>query len=118
MTERYFRRLLVVVTLAFWTAAPKAFAHIDPRTALLEKAGWEALTAGEAHQAAETFRAALAADPRNPQLHLGAGVAAFLERRDSDARVELVRALTLDPKLTEARALLGQVQHRIGDVTG
>jgi tetratricopeptide (TPR) repeat protein len=118
MMDRHFRRLSVAVTLALWAAAPKAFAQIDPRTALLEKAGWEALTAGDAHRAAESFRAAVAADPRNPQLHLGAGVAAFLERRDTDARVELERALTLDPKLTEARALLGQVQHRIGDVPG
>ena len=52
---------------------------------LLERAGWDALTAGQAHTAAESFRAALAADPRNARLYLGAGIAAFLERRDGDA---------------------------------
>ena len=65
--------------------------------------------------AAEAFRDALAADPRNARLHLGAGMAAALERRDADARDEFERALALDPKLTQARALLGQIQYRMGD---
>ena len=118
MTDRHFRRLSVAVTLALCFAAPRVGAQIDPRTALLEKAGWDALTAGQAHTAAENFRAALAADPRNAQLHLGAGMAAYFERRDADAKMELERALAFDPKLTDARALLGQAQHRMGDVLG
>jgi len=93
-------------------------AQIDPRSALLERAGFEALAAGRAHDAAEAFTQALGADPKNPRLHLGAGMAATLERRDSDARDEFERALALDPKLTQARALLGQVLYRMGDVTG
>ena len=47
---------------------------------------------------------------QNAQLHLGAGTAAELERRDADAKDALERALTLDPTLTDARALLGQVR--------
>ena len=42
-------------------------------------------------------------------------MAASLERRDADARDEFERALALDPKLTQARALLGQIQYRMGD---
>src|SRR5436190_14679774 len=91
-------------------------AQIDPRTALIERGAWNALTAGQAHAAAEAFRDALAADPKNPRLHLGAGMAAALERRDADARDEFERALALDPKLTDARLLLGQIQYRMGDV--
>jgi tetratricopeptide (TPR) repeat protein len=91
-------------------------AQIDPRTALLERDAWTALNAGQAHAAAEAFRDALVADPRNPRLHLGAGMAAALERRDADARDEFERALALDPKLTDARLLLGQIQYRMGDV--
>jgi tetratricopeptide (TPR) repeat protein len=103
--------------LALTLAAPAASrAQNDPRTAFLEKAGWDALTAGDAHAAAEHFRAALTADPRNPWLHVGGGLAAYLERRDADARALLERALSLQPGLTEARALLGQVQHRAGDL--
>jgi tetratricopeptide (TPR) repeat protein len=90
-------------------------AQIDPRSALIERGAWTALNAGQAHAAAEAFREALAADPKNARLHLGAGMAASLERRDADARDEFERALALDPKLAQARALLGQIQYRMGD---
>jgi tetratricopeptide (TPR) repeat protein len=93
-------------------------AQIDPRTALLERGGWNALTAGQARAAAEAFREAIAADPKNARLHLGAGMAASLERRDGDAKDALERALTLDQKLTQARTLLGQIQRRMGDFSG
>jgi tetratricopeptide (TPR) repeat protein len=90
-------------------------AQIDPRSALIERAAWTALNAGQAHAAAEGFREALEADPKNPGLHLGAGMAASLERRDADARSEFERALALDSKLTTARAMLGQIQYRMGE---
>jgi hypothetical protein len=93
-----------------------AGAQVDPKTALLERAGWEAIVAGQPHAAAESFRTALAADPGNAQLYLGAGTAAYLERRDEDARKALDYALTLDPRLARARALLGQVLHRSGNL--
>jgi len=98
------------------TAASLA-AQVDPRTALLERAGWDAIAAGQARAAADAFRDALAADPKNAQLHLGAGMAAALERRDGDARDSFERALALDPKLVHARALLGQVLYRMGDAS-
>jgi tetratricopeptide (TPR) repeat protein len=85
---------------------------------LLERAGWDALVAGRPHDAADAFRAAIAGDPKNARLHVGAGAAAFLERRDADARQALELALTLDPRLTRARALLGQVFYRTGDLAG
>jgi tetratricopeptide (TPR) repeat protein len=94
------------------------FAQIDPKTALLERSAWNALNAGQAHAAAEAFREALAADPKNARLHLGAGMAAALERRDADAREEFERALAIDPKLPQARARLGQIQYRRGDAAG
>jgi tetratricopeptide (TPR) repeat protein len=98
--------------------ATHARAQIDPRTALIERGAWIALNAGQAHAAADAFRDAIAADPKNARLHLGAGMAASLERRDTDARDEFERALALDPKLREARTLLGLVQYRLGDVQG
>ena len=98
-------------------AAP-ALAQIDPKTALLERAAWDALVAGQAHAAADAFRQALASDPKNPRLYLGAGTAAYLERRDADAKDALDHALALDPRMTRARALLGQVLHRSGDLLG
>jgi tetratricopeptide (TPR) repeat protein len=103
----------VFIVCAFATVAG---AQIDPRTALVERAAWSALNAGQARAAAEAFREAIAADPKNARLHLGAGMAASLERRDADARDAFERALALDPKLTQARALLGQIEYRMGDL--
>jgi tetratricopeptide (TPR) repeat protein len=94
------------------------FAQADPRTALLERDGWNALAAGRAHEAAEAFRQAIQSDPKNARLHLGAGAAALLERRNDDARQALEYALSLDPTLDRARALLGQVLYRSGDLPG
>ena len=112
-----FQRVCAALLLTILTAAGAA-AQIDPRAALLERGAWEALEAGRAQAAAEAFREAIAIDGRNARLHLGAGMAAALERRDQDAKDEFERALALDTKLTQARALLGQVQHRLNDLTG
>jgi len=110
-------RIFGLLCVALLLSAP-ARAQIDPKTAFLERAGWDAIAAGRAHDAAEAFRQAIAGDPRNPRLYLGAGTAAFLERRDADARSALEHALGLDPKLTQARTLLGQVLYRSGDLAG
>jgi tetratricopeptide (TPR) repeat protein len=91
-------------------------AQVDPRGALLERAGWEALGSGRARAAADAFREALANDPKNARLHLGAAMAAAQERRDTDARASCERALELEPSLTRARALLGQVLYRLKDL--
>ena len=111
------QRTCLALTLALLAIAGLS-AQIDPRAALLERGAWEALAAGRAQAAAEAFRDAIALDGRNPRLYLGAGMAAALERRDRDAKDAFERALSLDPKLTEARALLGQVQHRLNDFAG
>jgi tetratricopeptide (TPR) repeat protein len=95
-----------------------AWAQVDPMTALAERAGWDALAAGRASAAAEAFRRALEGDPKNGRIHLGAAMAAFLEKRNADARAEAERALELDPKLSQAYEVLGQARHRLGDVRG
>jgi tetratricopeptide (TPR) repeat protein len=92
-----------------------ASAQSDPRTALLDRAAWDALAKGQAAQAAAAFHEALTGDPKNARLHLGAGIAAVMLRRDPEARGEFETALSLDPKLSEARAQLGLVQYRLGD---
>src|SRR6185295_16272585 len=111
-------RTFVVMRLAaaLLFLAATARAQIDPRGALLERTGWDAIAAGQGAAAAKAFRDALAADPKNARLHLGAGMAAALERRDADAKESFERALELDPKLTRARALLGQVLSRLGNL--
>jgi tetratricopeptide (TPR) repeat protein len=110
-------RLFAALLLGLTALAAPAAAQVDPKNALLERTGWEAVNAGDARAAAEAFRSAIVADPRNATLHLGAGVAAFLERKDAEARLALERSLDLDPKLLDARVLLSQVLYRMGDPT-
>jgi tetratricopeptide (TPR) repeat protein len=100
------------------TLAPPVWAQITPRAALLEQTGWTAFDAGHPEQAAIAFRDALAEDPKNPRLHVGAGAAAYLLRRDEDAKASLERALDLDPVAPGARELLGRVLYRQGDLDG
>jgi hypothetical protein len=103
-------------TLILAGAAPLTGAgQNSPRVGMLEQDGWAAIKAGNAKAASELFREAIALDPRNAWLRLGAGTAAFLERHDADARAHLEQALALDPKLTRARAQLAQVLKRLGD---
>jgi tetratricopeptide (TPR) repeat protein len=90
-------------------------AQNSPRVAMLEQAGWDALKANRLQIAADAFREAIALDPKNAALRVGAGMAAALQRRDEDARAHFEQALVLDPKLTVARAQLAQVVRRQGD---
>src|SRR5260370_33471841 len=70
-------RISAFLTLAvsLWLPAV-AGAQVDPRTALLERDGFQALAAGQAHRAAEAFRHAPPAGPGRPRLPLGAGAGA------------------------------------------
>lgn len=77
---------------------------------------WQALEANDPGRAAAIFRQALERSPSDPILHYGAGVAAMLLGRENDAITELTRALQLEPRLTPASKLLGQLQYRQGDV--
>jgi tetratricopeptide (TPR) repeat protein len=108
-------RPLAVLLLGLTVLVAPASAQVDPGNALLEQRGWEALSAGDGRGAAEAFRQAISADPRNAVLHLGAGVAAAAEHRDADAKLALERALDLDARLLEARVVLAQVLHRTGE---
>jgi tetratricopeptide (TPR) repeat protein len=105
----------VVVSLAL---AVPVRAQISPRAALLEQTAWNALEAGQPEAAATAFRDAIAEDPKNPDLHLGAAAAAYALRRDEDAKASLDRALALDPVAPGARELLGRVLYRLGDLDG
>jgi tetratricopeptide (TPR) repeat protein len=109
--------VVLTALVAFGTAMPAA-AQSDPRSALLERAGWDAVAAGQIDVAAEAFRQALATDSRNAQLHLGIATVAFIQHRDDDARSALEKALAIDPKLARAESLLGRVLYRSGNLPG
>jgi tetratricopeptide (TPR) repeat protein len=89
-----------------------------PTAAELDKAGWAAIKANRLQEAAEAFGEALRLEPRNVRLMLGAGVTAHLMGRIEEARQQLVAALQVQPSMTEASILLGQLLYRDGDVAG
>jgi tetratricopeptide (TPR) repeat protein len=78
--------------------------------------GWEAIRAGDADRAASLFHDGLARSPRDPILHFGAGVAAHMLGRDREASQSLRRALELEPRLTDASRVLGEIEYHAGDV--
>jgi tetratricopeptide (TPR) repeat protein len=81
-------------------------------------AAWDALDAGRDAEAADLFDDAIALEPRDPSLYLGAGAAAFLLGRPADARARLEQALMLSPGYSAASLLLGNVLDRGGDTAG
>lgn len=81
-------------------------------------AGWEAIRGGRPADAARAFAAALDADPRDPSLHLGAGLSAHLMGQSTSARHALEQALLLAPHYTAASLLLGEILYRGSDLDG
>ncbi len=81
-------------------------------------AAWAALRQGDGGRAAAAFELALRRRPRDPGLLLGAGAAARLLGRDHDAIEFLASALAIDPKLTQASELLGEIEYSQGDLEG
>ena len=79
-------------------------------------AGFTALQKGDADRAATAFRRALAIEPEHPAALYGAGAAAHLLGRENDAIAFLKRALTAEPRLIQASALLGEIAYHQGDL--
>ncbi|MSO84000.1 MAG: tetratricopeptide repeat protein [Acidobacteria bacterium] len=91
-------------------AAPAVAQGLSATRAYVEgRSGWEAIRAGRHQDAAAAFAAALDAEPRDPSLHLGAGLAAYLLGRPTVAQHSLERALELAPSLTAASLLLADI---------
>jgi hypothetical protein len=81
-------------------------------------AGWRALRAGAAEQAAADFEQALRLNGANALALLGAGAAANVRGRADEARLHLTRALREQPSLTAASLLLGEILYRAADLNG
>ena len=82
----------------------------------LAEIGWQAVERGDADRAASAFREALGMRPRDASLIMGAGFAAHLQAREDDATAFLQRALEVDPRLTPASTLLGEIAYRSGNL--
>jgi Flp pilus assembly protein TadD len=82
------------------------------------RAGWDAIRNGRNEDAAAAFAEAIRAEPRDPSLHLGAGLAAQLLGDTAKARESLEQALKLAPNFTTASLLLGDLLYRQSDLQG
>jgi tetratricopeptide (TPR) repeat protein len=105
----------------FWSLVCCAILHFTPLHAqssvpALNDAGWKMIQQGEPARAASLFGEALVLRPDDPVLLFGAGVAAHLDGRSSDAQARLRRVLEVDPRFTPASLLLGEIVYREGDV--
>jgi tetratricopeptide (TPR) repeat protein len=112
----------MVALLATWLGGASLYGSpqgIPGTRAFLEgRKGWDAIREGRHDDAAAAFAAALDAEPRDPTLHLGAGLAAHLLGQPTAAQHELERALELAPSLTAASLLLGDILYRGSDIAG
>lgn len=110
--------MALVCALALFVVDVSSQGIPGTRAAAAGRAGWEAIRAGRASDAAGAFAEAIDAEPRDPSLHLGAGLAAHLLGQPTAARHALGRALTLAPGYTAASLLLGEILYRGSDLDG
>ena len=71
---------------------------------------------GFSARASAIFREALTRHPNDPQLLLGAGVAASLQGQEKEAITLLKRALEIEPRLAQAATILGELLYKQGDL--
>jgi tetratricopeptide (TPR) repeat protein len=90
--------------------------HAQSSVAELNDAGWKELRDGNGDRAEALFARALTLRPNDPVLVLGSGAAAQAQGHHREAMLRLQRALDLEPRLTVASQLLGQIAYDEGDV--
>ncbi len=114
----WFRAGAFALAAMVW-ATPAVAQGIPGTRAFAEgRNGWQAIRDGRHQDAAAAFAAALDAEPRDPSLHLGAGLAEYLLGRPTAAQHALERALEIGPSLTAASLLLADILYRGSDIAG
>jgi tetratricopeptide (TPR) repeat protein len=91
-----------------------AIVRAQSTVAELNDSGWKALRNNDNDRAAALFNEALTLRPNDPVLLLGSGAAAHAQGKQQDAMTRLRRALDVDPRLTIASRLLGQIAYNEG----
>src|SRR2546426_8960116 len=108
--KRRMRSVALVLFCAFTIMAGPAQAESSGTA--LGRLGWEAIRAGQVMEASRLFHDAIAENAQDSTLFLGAGLAAHLQGHESEARTALEAAVRLNPKLTAASLLLGDISYR------
>ena len=107
-------RGVLAVGLVLACASPSTAQRVTKDAQTLAKEGATALNQRRFDDALTAFTAAAAQRPNDGNIALGAGLAAVMLGRAGDAETWLVRALKLQPNLTQASIVLGELQHRGG----
>jgi tetratricopeptide (TPR) repeat protein len=108
--------VLLVVVLSVSSAAAQGIP--GSRAFVQSQAGWNALSEGRHQDALNAFEAAIVSEPRDPSLHVGAGLAAYLMGQLGAAQQSAQRALVLSPSFTAASLLLGDILDKNNDLPG
>jgi tetratricopeptide (TPR) repeat protein len=82
----------------------------------LAEAGSKALGERRFADALASFTAAAKLAPRNANIALGVGVSAYMLGQNAEAERQFQRTLQLDPAITDASILLGELQYRSGRI--
>jgi tetratricopeptide (TPR) repeat protein len=104
------------VLVALLTVGVAATVSAQAATSGTAEQGFQALQTGDVDKAASIFRDALTRRPSDPMLLLGAGLAAHLQGQQPEAITLLNRALQIEPRLTQAAVILGELSYRQGDL--
>ena len=107
------RRAMTALCL---TVLALASLHAQSSVTELNDAGWKALRDGNGARAEAIFSEALTLRPNDPVLVLGSGAAAQAQGHHREAILRLQRALDLEPRLTVASKLLGQIAYNEGEI--
>ena len=115
MTRMPVFRSTAALLLALGALMAPLHAQRAPRdAATLSAEAWKAVEERRYADAYDGFLAAGKLAPNEPSLWLGAGFAAWMIGRADDAEDWLERALKLNPRLSQASELLGELQYRAG----
>src|SRR2546430_1359205 len=111
------QRLVVFASVFLWVISGAVDQGLaESSGAALGRQGWEAIRAGQIKEASRLFHDAIAENAHDATLFLGAGLAAHLQGQEMEARTALQEAVRLNPKLTAAALLLGDITYRMGDL--
>jgi tetratricopeptide (TPR) repeat protein len=108
---------LLVIAGALQTPVPALAQALSVDAVKLAEAGARALDERRFADALASFTAAAKVAPRNAEIAFGVGVSAYMLGQNAEAERQLVRALQLNPRITDASIILGELQYRSGRIS-
>lgn len=109
--------VLLAVAGALHTPAPASAQALSVDAVRLAEAGSKALDERRFAEALASFTAAAKLAPRNAEIAFGVGVSAYMLGQNAEAERQLLRSLQLNPAITDASILLGELQYRSGRIS-